>query len=103
MDLNVMIIISLKNIADFSRLYGSNRISNHVFYEIRQEKEIPRGNIYFSFLGSLGSLNVLFQLMVVLPRDVSDVDYILSMKNDMLNEDVEFIEAVVREIYLSIS
>ncbi|MHA1792312.1 MAG: hypothetical protein ACTSVI_06675 [Promethearchaeota archaeon] len=100
-----MIIINVKSPGDFSKFLLNNRVSNHVFYEIRVDKNdtCARRALYLSFLGTLGSITALFQYRVTVPTKVSVEEFIDALRKDIGFEGIDYVEATIREIFISIS
>lgn len=100
-----MIIINLHTISDFKEFLATYRQTNHVFYEIRPVTEDIKSKktIYFNFLGTFGSLTVLFQHISNVDGKM-DINVFLEQFTSQVDiEDVSFVEGTIREIYLSIS
>lgn len=100
-----MIVINLKNLADFGVFLEEARLSDHVFYEVVTDSHDhdERRVIYFSFLGMINNLTILFQFMKRVPGTVAVPDVVNEISQDVAIPGLRFIEGTLREVYLSIS
>ena len=100
-----MIIITVKEFEDFYDFLLNNRASDHVFYEIRQDKHdmIVDKLVYFTFLGSHGNFSVLYQYSIEIPQKIDYKDFINEIKEKLNIIEIKFIEGTIRELYLSLS
>jgi hypothetical protein len=100
-----MITITLKRFADLSAFFVANRITNHLFYEVRQnESDVgSKRLVNFHFIGVLGTLNVLFQHAENLPVQEKIEDFIVKFMAAIPVEGFTIVEGMIREIFLSLS
>lgn len=101
-----MIIVTTRHVADFASLFASNRISQHVFYEVRSPGGETRfETACFHFLGSMGALTVLFQVNLNVPSSGSLQDIVEEMRSMLHCDDgdVLLVDGTIREIYMSLS
>ncbi|MBD3188558.1 hypothetical protein GF325_17135 [Candidatus Bathyarchaeota archaeon] len=99
----VMFIVTLKHLADFSKMFSELRQADYIFYEVREDHESSRKTVHISFLGTLGSLSVVFQIIKNLPSTGNLDSYLTSVRDEMDVDGITMVEGIFREVYLSIS
>ncbi len=101
----IMITITVKKNEDFMNFFKNHRVTNYLFYEIRQCENDTSGIrvVNFHFLGVFGTLNILFQHVEDLPAKM-DIDVLIAnVKLAIALDGISLVEGAIKEIFLSLS